>query len=99
MWFVSVELMPPATSHVSYNSLMRYILRFLWNATRGHHLAPWRSPYLRWRLETYTGVKMHKIGFLEFVSFMWHEKDQLVRFLQWTADMEQYARVKPKNPW
>lgn len=94
----------PCTLHLapvltSYTELMRYILRFLWNATRGHHLAPWRSPYLRWRLETYTGVKMHKIGFFEFVSFMWREKRQLVRFLQWTADMEQYARVKPKNPW
>lgn len=78
---------------------MRYILRFLWNATRGHHLAPWRSPYLRWRLETYTGVKMHKVGFLEFTSFLWREKVQLARFLHWTADMEQFARVKPKNPW
>ncbi|HEU5402831.1 MAG TPA: hypothetical protein VFU86_15840 [Terriglobales bacterium] len=87
---------PPATP---YTLLMRYTLRFLWNATRGHHLAPWRSPYLRWRLETYTGVKMHKVGFLEFVSFMWREKVQLARFLQWTADMEQYARLKPKNPW
>src|SRR5271165_4079522 len=60
---------------------MRYILRFLWNATRGHRLAPWRSPYLRWRIETYTGIKMQSIGFLE-----------------WTGEMERYARVKPKNP-
>ena len=30
-------------------------LRFLWNATRGHRLRPWRSEYLRWRLETFTG--------------------------------------------
>ncbi|MFB3814576.1 MAG: hypothetical protein ACE14L_10735 [Terriglobales bacterium] len=29
---------------------MRLIFRFLWNATRGHRLAPWRSPYLRWLL-------------------------------------------------
>ncbi len=92
-------LVPRAWYPVLYTFFMRYILRFLWNATRGHHLAPWRSPYLRWRLETYTGVKMHKVGFLEFVSFLWHEKAQLTRFLQWTADMEQYARVKPKNPW
>jgi hypothetical protein len=42
---------------------------------------------------------MHRVGFLEFVSFLWHEKGQLARFLQWTANMEQYARVKPKNPW
>jgi hypothetical protein len=78
---------------------MWYTLRFLWNATRGHHLAPWRSPYLHWRIETYTGVKMHNIGLFEFLGFMWREKRELTRFLQWTADMESYARVKPKNPW
>ena len=74
------------------------LLRFLWNATRGHHLAPWRSPYLRWRIETYTGVKMTDIGFLEFFEFIWKERGELVRFLQWTAEMERYARPKPKNP-
>ena len=30
-------------------------MRFLWNATRGHRLRPWRSDYLRWRIETYSG--------------------------------------------
>jgi hypothetical protein len=77
---------------------MWYITRFLWNATRGYHLAPWRSPYLRWRIETYSGLKADKIGFLEFWRFMWHERHQLERFLKWTADMDQYARPKPKNP-
>ncbi len=77
---------------------MWYLLRFLWNATRGHHLAPWRSPYLKWRIETYTGVKMKDIGFLEFVEFMWKERNELGRFLQWTAEMERYARPKPRNP-
>jgi hypothetical protein len=77
---------------------MRYLLRFLWNATRGHHLAPWRSPYLRWRIETYTGVKMTDIGFLEFFEFMWKERNELSRFLMWTAEMDRYARPKPKNP-
>ena len=61
---------------------MRYMLRFLWNATRGHHLAPWRSPYLLWRIETYTGVKMTQIGFLEFWEFMWRERHDLWRFLK-----------------
>jgi len=77
---------------------MWYLLRFLWNATRGHRLAPWRSPYLRWRIETYTGVKMKDIGFLEFFEFMWKERAELFRFLQWTAEMERYARPRPKNP-
>jgi hypothetical protein len=77
---------------------MHYILRFLWNATRGHRLAPWRSPYLRWRIETYTGIKMQSIGFLEFFGFTWRERVELFRFLKWTGEMERYARVKPKNP-
>lgn len=74
------------------------ILRFAWNSTRGYHLTPWRSPYLRWRIETYTGLKMDKIGFFSFWSFMWRERHELGRFLRWTAEMENYARPKPKNP-
>jgi hypothetical protein len=77
---------------------MLKLLQFLWNASRGNRLTPWRSPYLRWRIETYTGVKMKDIGFLEFWGFMWKERKELARFLNWTAEMERYARVKPKNP-
>ena len=77
---------------------MRELLRFFWNSTRGHRLAPWRSPYLRWRMETYSGLKMDKIGFFEFWAFLFKERKQLNRFLHWTAEMENYARPKPKNP-
>ncbi|GAC1659328.1 MAG: hypothetical protein NVS9B15_21710 [Acidobacteriaceae bacterium] len=73
------------------------VIRFAWNATRGHRLTPWRAPYLRWRVETYTGVKMQEIGFPEFFSFMWRERKELVRFLKWTAQMNDYARPQPKN--
>lgn len=75
-----------------------YILQFLWNATRGHRLAPWRSPYLRWRIETYTGLKMNKIGFLEFWGFLWRERREMQRFLLWTATMDRYAGPKLRNP-
>jgi hypothetical protein len=80
-----------------YDERMRYKLRFLWNATKGHHLAPWRSPYLLWRIETYTGVKMKGIGFLEFWEFMWRERHDLWRFLKWTAEMERWVHPKPKS--
>ena len=70
------------------------VIRFLWNATRGHHLAPWRSPYLRWRIETYTGLKMKDIRFVDFCGFIWRERVELVRFLQWSARMERYSRGK-----
>jgi len=76
---------------------MWYILRFLWNATRGHHLTPWRSPYLRWRIETYCGVKMDHVGFLEFWGFLLRERKEMIRFLKWTATMDGYARPKPRN--
>ena len=76
---------------------MRNVLRFLWNSGRGHRLAPWRSPYLRWRIETYCGVKMDKVGFLEFWGFLFRERSELIRFLKWTATMDGYARPKPRN--
>jgi hypothetical protein len=76
---------------------MLMILRFLWNATRGHRLTPWRSPYLRWRIETYCGVKMDKIGFLEFWGFLFRERARLGPFLKWVAGMERYAQSTPKN--
>src|ERR1700693_1843556 len=80
-----------------YDGCMRYKLRFLWNATKGHRLAPWRSPYLLWRIETYTGVKMTQIGFVEFWEFMWRERGDLWRFLRWTSEMERYAHPRPKS--
>lgn len=76
---------------------MHKVLRFLWNATRGHHFTPWRSPYLLWRIETYTGVKMTQIGFLEFWEFSWRERKNLWRFLKWTGEMERYAHPRPKT--
>jgi hypothetical protein len=78
-------------------AMMRQMLRFLWNSTRGHRIAPWRSPYLLWRIETYTGVKMTQIGFLEFWEFLWTERQSLWRFLKWTGEMDRYVHPKAKN--
>jgi hypothetical protein len=65
------------------------MLRFLWKATRGYRLAPWRSPYLRWRIETYEGLHADRIGFRDFVRFTWSRRHDLMRFLRWTGRMEQ----------
>jgi hypothetical protein len=61
-------------------------IRFLWNATRGHRLAPWRSEYLKWRIETYSGRKADTIGFGFFWLFLWKQKGPLLRFLGWTRN-------------
>jgi hypothetical protein len=66
-------------------------LRFLWTATRGYRLRPWRSPYLRWRLETYSGLAAESIRLRDFVRFLLRERGQLRRFAIWLREMEELA--------
>ena len=69
-------------------------IQFLWNATRGARLRPWRSPYLRWRVETYSGMHAETIGLSEMFHLMWAEKRQFLRFLRWTEEIRQEGRSK-----
>ena len=90
-------LAPSKIQEIYSKKAMRYMLRFLWNATRGHRLTPWRSPYLLWRIETYCGVKMQQIGFIEFWEFIWHERRNIWRFLKWTGEMEHHVHPVAKG--
>jgi len=73
-------------------------LRFLWNATRGFRLRPWNSPYLRWRLETFSGLPADQLTKSSMVQVLWREKLQFLHFLRWTREMKQYgARVASRN--
>lgn len=63
------------------------MVRFLWTASRGHRLAPWRSPYLRWRIETYWGADAGDIGWREFWRFCLEHRRDLWRFLRWAAEL------------
>ena len=63
-------------------------LRFVWNATRGSRFRPWRSPYLRWRIETYSGMHAETLTARDVLLFTWRERAQLLRFLQWTREMD-----------
>lgn len=69
-------------------------LRFIWNATRGHRLTPWRSPFLRWRVETYSGKHAETLTTADILSFCWRERWELLSFLGWTARMEHEARKR-----
>ena len=70
-------------------------IRFLWNATRGARLTPWRSPYLRWRIETYSGMPAEKLKIGDVFGFMWASRWELLRFLAWTGDVQREARRRP----
>ena len=69
-------------------------LRFIWNATRGHRLAPWRSEYLRWRVETYSGKRAETLRASDVLGFLWTSRWELFSFLTWTGEMEKEARRK-----
>jgi hypothetical protein len=59
------------------------VLRFLWLSSRGYRLAPWRSPYLRWRIETYSGLPAESIDAAAFFRFLWTERQSLLEYLRW----------------
>ncbi len=59
------------------------MLALLWRLTKGYRLTPWRSPYLKWRMETYWGLHAAEIGFGQFWSFGWQHRKELHRFLRW----------------
>lgn len=67
------------------------MIGFLWKSSRGYRLTPWRSPYLRWRIETYWGLHAERIGFREFWSFVWTRRRELFRFLEWADRMRRRA--------
>ncbi len=69
-------------------------LRFVWNATRGHRLMPWRSEYLRWRVETYSGQKADSLTRKKIFSFLWTSRWELLHFLAWTGRVEKEARKR-----
>jgi hypothetical protein len=67
-------------------------LRFLWNATRGNRLHPWRSEYLRWRVETYSGMKAETLTAKDILGFVWTSRWELLSFLFWIGRMDREVR-------
>ncbi len=61
--------------------------RVLWRLSRGYRLRPWRSPYLRWRIETYWGLHAEQIDCKTFWRFVREHRGELWRYLRWAARM------------
>jgi hypothetical protein len=69
-------------------------IQFLWNSTRGSRLRPWRSPYLCWRIETYSGMHAETIDARVMMRFLWAEKWQFLRFLRWTDEIRAESKTR-----
>jgi hypothetical protein len=67
-------------------------VKFLWNATRGYRLMPWRSPYLRWRVETFSGKKAETLTLMSILAFAWAQKWELLSYLMWTGKVQEEAK-------
>ncbi len=72
------------------------MFRLLWSSTRGYRLRPWRSPYLRWRIETFSGLKADQIGVREFFHFLWRWRGELWRYLIWAGQIQSGTTSKSR---
>jgi len=61
------------------------MLGLLWRLAAGYRLRPWRSPYLRWRIETYWGLHADQIDARTFWRFAWEHRRELQRYLRWAS--------------
>jgi hypothetical protein len=67
---------------------MLIALRYYWVIAKGYRLRPWRSPYIRWRLETFFGDEADDLTPGEFFSLLWRERARLERFLNWVGQRQ-----------
>jgi len=89
----AASLNPPAILDIKGSAILFASLRFLWNATSGHRFRPWRSEYLKWRIETYSGKTAEELKGRDVLGFVWREKGNLLRFLHWTSRMESWKKA------
>ena len=61
------------------------MIRILWRMLKGYRLRPWRSPYLRWRIETWSGIDAAGITPGEFFRFCLEHRADLLRYLKWAG--------------
>jgi len=60
-------------------------LNSYWIAARGYRLRPWKSPYLRWRFETFLGKEGANLDAKKFFQLSWKYRNHLDRFADWAA--------------
>jgi hypothetical protein len=67
-------------------------LRYYWIVASGYRLRPWRSPYLRWRLETFLGPQAADLNAGKFFRILWRYRREMESFLDWAAERRRVQR-------
>jgi len=68
-------------------------IRYYWSTARGYRLRPWKSPYLRWRFETFLGKEAENLDARKFMRLSWKYRAQMEKFLNWAAERRHVQRV------
>ena len=64
---------------------MRAELAMAFRLAKGYRLHPWDSPYLKWRIETWSGIPAESITKKVFLEFTWQHREDLWRYLCWAS--------------
>jgi hypothetical protein len=72
-------------------------LHFYWTVAKGYRLRPWRSPYIRWRMETFFGPEAAPPDARAFFRLLWRERARLRSFLKWAELRRHEMRRKSSS--
>lgn len=75
-----------------WRKIMFKTLQYYWNAARGYRLNPWKSPYVRWRFETFLGKEAANLTAGKFFRLAWKYRDHMQRFVDWAAERQRFQR-------
>jgi hypothetical protein len=67
-------------------------LHYYWIAARGFRLNPWKSPYLRWRFETFLGKEAENLTAKKFFRLSWKYRAQMQKFVDWASERRRVQR-------
>jgi hypothetical protein len=66
--------------------------QYYWIAAKGYRLKPWKSPYLRWRFETFLGKEAENLDARKFMRLSWKYRAQMGTFIHWAAERRRVQR-------
>jgi hypothetical protein len=69
-------------------------LRYYWIAAKGYRLRPWKSPYIRWRFETFLGVEAAGLDARKFFQLSWKYRARMENFIAWVAERRKAQGVE-----
>lgn len=61
-----------------------------WFMTRKHHFRPWRSPAIKWRMETVYGIQPENLTAKLLFKTLWNDRKQVWALAKWVREMKQH---------